>query len=234
MLPTLYKSSWLTLYSYPILLGLAWAVGFQYYEKIFSKIVENKNQRFFLFWGAFFVSWIGAKAFFLIFSAKEFMEQMYSQTSFWIGGGFVFYGGLISGFCFLFLSTRLLKMNQVQFFSKLAPVMALSHSIGRLGCVLAGCCFGKELNFFGFYKLPTQLIEAIFLFALWRLLKEGKETNLYLYPLGYGVFRFFIEFFRGDLIRGELIEGISTSQGLSLIIILITLTWIVLRKKIKV
>ena len=230
MLPTLYQSSLMTLYSYPILLGLAWAVGFQYYENTCSSIVQNRNQRLFLFWGTFLVSWIGAKVFFLVFSAREVMEYMSNQTSFWIGGGFVFYGGLITGFCFLFLLTKLFKVNQVQFFSKLAPIMALSHSIGRLGCVLAGCCFGKEA---GAYKLPTQLIEAIFLLILWRVLKEGKETNLYLYPLAYGTFRFCIEFFRGDVVRGEIIRGVSTSQGLSIMIIAVTGIWIVLRKNLR-
>jgi len=231
MFPTLYKSTWLTLYSYPILLGFSWAIAFQYYEQKISDFITNKQRRLFLFWGSFLCSWIGAKVFFLIFSAKEAMGQMSTQANFWIGGGFVFYGGLFAGFSFLWIVTKILKINQWDYFSKLAPILALSHCIGRVGCALAGCCFGREFDFLGGRRLPTHIIEAIFLFILWRMLKSGDRKNLFIYPIGYASFRFLIEFFRGDLIRGEIANGISTSQGLSILVILMTGVWFAVYKK---
>ena len=109
------------------------------------------------------------------------------------------------------------------FFAQCAPVVVLGHGIGRLGCTLAGCCFGKELSWLGNARYPAQLIEACFLFFLCVFLKEGKRENIYLYPLSYSLFRFFNEFFRGDIIRGQIAGAVSTSQGVSILLFLLGL-----------
>ena len=76
------------------------------------------------------------------------------------------------------------------------------------------------------HYLPTQLYEAIFLFLITGvmvllLLKKNFKYNFVVYLFGYGIWRFLIEFIRGDE-RGEIIKGLSfpsPSQFFSMIMI---------------
>jgi phosphatidylglycerol:prolipoprotein diacylglycerol transferase len=121
--------------------------------------------------------------------------------------------------------------------------------MGRIGCFLTGCCYGKETHLpigilfhhssvapNGVALFPTQLLEAGFegvmacflVYAFYRkkALSKGLLRNpLYVYLISYAVFRFFLEFFRGDAVRGMLF-GLSTSQWISLIVIMICLLFI--------
>ena len=94
---------------------------------------------------------------------------------------------------------------------------------------MSGCCYGVALKtpwiLFGiirFERIPTQLIEAtfeIFLFVVIFILQKKCEDKdfLKIYMVTYAIFRFFIEFLRGDDVRGFFF-GISTSQFISLVI----------------
>ncbi len=114
----------------------------------------------------------------------------------------------------------------------IAPAcMVIAHACGRLGCFSAGCCYGQPttswlgLRFphLDHAVVPTQLIEAGFLFLLFALLyhlavrRDFKQTFV-VYMVGYGLFRFCIEFIRGDE-RGALIGSLSPSQTLSLLLV---------------
>lgn len=109
--------------------------------------------------------------------------------------------------------------------------IAIAQACGRLGCFCGGCCYGKQtsswlgLHFphLGHPVYPTQLMEAGFMFLLFALLyhlavrRDFKHTFV-VYMIGYGVFRFCIEFIRGDE-RGALIGNLSPSQTLSLLLV---------------
>ncbi len=117
--------------------------------------------------------------------------------------------------------------------------ITLAHAFGRLGCLMAGCCHGNYLGseyvvggmymkgtisgsrIWGYY-IPTQLYEAVFLFLLFGILSllYFKKVNVILpiYLVCYGIFRFIIEFFRGDN-RGGSGATISPSQWQSFIFI---------------
>jgi phosphatidylglycerol:prolipoprotein diacylglycerol transferase len=107
----------------------------------------------------------------------------------------------------------------------------MAHALGRLGCLMAGCCHGAYTDeWYGIYMpalnakvVPLQLYEAIFLFALFALfvyrVLKNKSGNLPLYMALYGVWRFVIEFFRSDD-RGEtLVDFLSPSQFIALLMI---------------
>ncbi len=107
--------------------------------------------------------------------------------------------------------------------------MPLFHAFGRVGCFLAGCCYGKKLertitilNGIRLERIPIQLIEAIFEFLLFIILtvirkKDDNVNILRIYLMSYSAFRFLDEFFRGDEIRG-IFFGLSTAQWISLVI----------------
>lgn len=151
--------------------------------------------------------------------------------------GIVFYGGL---FGLLSMYSLCLKKTNADktVLNILAVIIPLFHSIARIGCFLAGCCFGiKNPIILGIkyvtriggtidvaYRLPIQLIEAIFnfflFFYLFCLLREKNwktQDILYKYLLIYSIGRFFLEFFRGDIVRG-IIKRISFSQVISIFI----------------
>jgi phosphatidylglycerol---prolipoprotein diacylglyceryl transferase len=123
-----------------------------------------------------------------------------------------------------------------------APGIALGHVVGRLGCLLAGCCFGRQTtvpwaitfrNPHAYENVgtplnvplhPTQLYEAgaellilAFLLVLERRGRAFPGRTFWSYMFLYGVSRFIIEFYRGDT-RG-MVGALSTSQFVSIIIV---------------
>lgn len=147
-----------------------------------------------------------------------------------------FFGGLIGGvLMFLALYYFYAKKKYGPFLkdvSIIAPsVIAICHAWGRVGCFFNGCCYGIETDSFlgvsfpGFEHpvLPINLWEAIFLFVLAAILffiAYYKKTPycFVVYMISYGVFRFLIEYLRGDN-RGSFIPGISPSQFWAILLV---------------
>lgn len=152
-----------------------------------------------------------------------------------------FFGGFVGGVV-TFFGGYLLFMRKKHPYS-IAPMtilagggIPLAHAFGRVGCTLEGCCYGNPLDpsspFYwmgvefrttpGVKVWPTQLMEAIFLFILAGILlmlafKKKTLLTLPIYCISYGVFRFLIEFLRGDH-RGDFIPGITPSQFWALLL----------------
>jgi len=143
--------------------------------------------------------------------------------------GIVFYGGLFGVLLSLKIYAKLTKYDEAVIFRLIAPAIPLFHAFGRIGCFLAGCCYGKALpyhvNLLGVMpidRIPTQLIESAFEFIMYIVLlfagRKNKDLNLLkIYLLSYAVFRFSLEFFRGDEVRGIFL--LSTSQWISIAIL---------------
>lgn len=160
------------------------------------------------------------------------------------GTGMTFYGGLIGGaaafIAIYFIAGHFMfpdKYHTRNFFSMAncaVPSILVAHAFGRIGCLMAGCCHGAQTDaWYGIYMhtdmygyakcVPTQLYEAIFLFALFAaaviLVVKKKSYNLPIYMMAYGAWRFFIEFFRTDD-RGELfMKALSPSQIIACLMI---------------
>lgn len=160
--------------------------------------------------------------------------------------GMTFYGGLFGG-AFGFLLTYFLMRKKISFnlgdVLKIAPVsIVLGHGIGRIGCFLAGCCYGKHTDSalgMEFPKLgkvlPVQLYEALFLLLLFvimlvLLIKKNFKYNFVIYLSAYGIFRFLIEFLRDDP-RGVSF-ALSPSQVWSLIFIVASVPMYFLLKRV--
>ena len=147
-------------------------------------------------------------------------------------GGIVFYGGLFGGLLGAWLGCRLVGLRLLPVLDLCAPALALGHAFGRVGCLFAGCCYGMpcDLPFCfslsphilgGARLLPVQLIEAccdlILCAALLLYLRKERPVPRAagVFLMTYAVYRFVLEFFRGDEIRGH-IFGLTTSQFWSL------------------
>ena len=151
--------------------------------------------------------------------------------------GFVFYGALIGGLGGIAIYALIKKLPFFSLTDYFIPALVIGHAFGRIGCHLAGCCYGMVCDLpisvvfpagsaapAGIPLLPVQLMESVFLFMLcaflvWRLTKKkpfGTVSGWYM--VLYGAWRFAIEFFRRDD-RGT-VGALSTSQFISIFIML--------------
>lgn len=168
--------------------------------------------------------------------------------------GFVVYGGIIGGIIGGFFYCRYKKWNFWEYFDLAMPQMALAQGIGRIGCFLAGCCYGKETESSigivfhdsayapnGVKLVPTQLLSAAFdigLFAALLLVDKKKKAHGQVagaYLILYSIGRFIIEFFRGDLERGS-VGALSTAQFIAIFLCaagVVILLWAGKRKEAK-
>jgi phosphatidylglycerol:prolipoprotein diacylglycerol transferase len=175
-------------------------------------------------------------------------------------GGITWLGGVVAAFPLtIYLIHKYgykAKGNALYLFNLLIPGIVLAHGFGRIGCFLGGCCFGQitdsvfgvkfpegslaaltypSLDGDSLAVLPTQLFEAIFEFVLFAVMlifyKKLKKQYLSLYCISYGVFRFILEFFRGDD-RGATGFFLSPSQFLSIILLVAGILIILYQKNI--
>lgn len=184
-------------------------------------------------------SLIGSKVLMVIIEWNDYRGEWKRIFSFdlWRSGG-VYYGGFLIALLVSVILMRKWRLPWRKTSDAFAPGVALGHSIGRLGCFSAGCCWGKPTtSWIGVHfpakaseltgvpinspLIPTQLIEAIanlaiFGFLMWLRKRRAFEGQIiYSYLMIYGVVRFTIEFWRDDP-RGEIL-GLSTSQFISVI-----------------
>ena len=159
-----------------------------------------------------------------------------------------FYGGLIVGIlAFILLFNFYVKKHndiRIREIAIIAPLCITSaHAFGRIGCFLAGCCYGAHTDsWIGIEfpelgkRIPTQLIECIFLFILsgvliYLIFKTKFKWTLHLYLLSYSIFRFVVEFFRDDAARGGTLFGLYPSQIICIIIWIVFIPSLLALKK---
>ncbi len=217
------------IYSYPLFLGLSFGTAYYYGLNAVESAKEKVGSYRFLFIGIFLSAWLGAKVFFLIHSSNDVADDA-MNSNFWLGGGFVFYGGLIFSSIFALLYTLLLKRFPYKLLLSILPALPLAHAIGRVGCFLAGCCFGKEWSSLGLHRHPVQLYEAagnlLIFFYLRRIARSDRVLlTPVIYFLGYSGLRFVLEFFRADLIRGSYFGLLSAAQLTSVFLVLVAGFW---------
>ena len=209
-------------------MGLAWGIAYFLTQFLFDKYNEDSTGLFKLYAGIFIFAWIGAKVFFLYFSSQDKFYQYLYADYFWLGGGFVFYGGLIFGIIFYLIYSLIFKKFDFQKGYLLIPGLAFGHAVGRLGCLLTGCCYGALCRLPWAIKTnsglrhPVQLYEAISLFVIgflvfgWIKRQKNNKSVVLNYIFIYSIVRFFIEFFRGDEVRGIFWFQLSSSQLISI------------------
>jgi phosphatidylglycerol:prolipoprotein diacylglycerol transferase len=159
--------------------------------------------------------------------------------------GGVFLGGFIAALIAAVILLRRYKLEFLPTTDVIVPSLALGHAVGRIGCLLAGCCWGSscDLPWSIIYRdqiasdrlgtplhvslHPFPVYSFLFNFGLYlvlawlykKSLKPGRVLATYLFV--YGIGRFLLEYTRGDRARGLYFDDIlSTSQLISIVMIL--------------
>ncbi len=178
-----------------------------------------------------FVFWVilsgivGARLFFISlnfsFYVQNPMDMVMIQK-----GGLAWQGGLLGGFVAGIIYSRRLKKPVLFLMDLVAPYLALGQAIGRVGCFLNGCCYGRPVSWGIYFPVhdarlyPTQLYDVAGLLAIFFVLRylggvlktPGKIFAVYL--MSAAAERFLNEFFRGD--HAQTYAGLSVFQIFSL------------------
>ena len=195
---------------------------------------------------------LGAKLLLILLEPQAFFAKPWEI--FFQGG--VFYGGAIGGAVTLILVCLKRGIDPNALGDACAPAMPLGHALGRVGCFLAGCCWGSACELpwgvaythpeaaaaasivpFGATVHPVQLYEAVgnvmlagLIYLVFRRRRFAGQA-WWSYVAAYAVLRFVLEGFRGDP-RGAWFGGVlSTSQGVAVFAILASLTMLVIQSR---
>ena len=221
----------------------------RYYS--FKLNISSKLYNFLLFIGV--ISIVAGYLFAVLF--QSMYTFIASGVWNWESGA-TFYGGFIGGaiiFLLLYFGLGYFFFKDKTHISKFivcinmcVTVIVVAHAFGRIGCLMEGCCYGITTDSWigihfiddpeGVKRLPTQLFEAIFLFIFfivlsYLLIKRGNKYIISIYLIGYGIWRFLIEFIRDDVDRGSIgIPGLWPSQLIAIIMVVIGLVLIFIYK----
>ncbi len=225
----------LTVYGYGLMIAIGVVVAYSVGEYRAKKQGLSPDELFWLTISCLMGGIAGAKLLFYIVEIKEIIANPKILLD--ITHGFVVYGGIIGGIGVGYLFCRLRKLEFLKYFDLVMPSIAIAQGFGRVGCMFAGCCYGKETDswFHVIYKasdfapngvqlIPTQMILAVLNFAHFfilvllakKVLKySGQVAGCYL--VFYSIGRFFMEYLRDDP-RGS-VKLLSTSQFISIFIL---------------
>jgi len=249
--PELFSIGPITVYSYGVLLAVSYLLGLWLAMRRAKRWGLDPSRVLDLGIYIIIAALIGAKLLLLIIDFDQFSRSTADLISLARSGG-VFYGGLILAVVVAFWYIHRHRLPFWTTCDVFAPGIALGHVTGRLGCLAAGCCYGRPTDLpwgitftnplaaanvgtpLGIPLHPTQIYEAgAELFILAFLLATERRGRLFpgrtfwSYMFLYAVSRFVVEMYRGDP-RGE-VMGFSTSQFISLVLgplSLVMLVWL--------
>jgi phosphatidylglycerol:prolipoprotein diacylglycerol transferase len=250
MYPILFQLGSFTIYAYGFFIALGFIVGLVLAtlkarrEGIpFGNIVD-------LFFYTILSAFLGARILFVLINFDDYRQHPMQILKIF-EGGLVFYGGLILAVVVALGYMRWHRLPIWKLADLISPLVALGLSFGRIGCFLAGCCYGKETslpwaivftNPESLARLnvplhPTQLYDAvnglaIFFFLNWMEKRKTFDGQIFwLFLFLYAITRFFIEILRGDP-RGFLFgDLLSTSQAIGVLLGIFSLFMLFCRKK---
>lgn len=224
-----------TIYGYGLMIAIGILAAYFLAEYRAKKLGLDADAVFGIVVWAVVAGVLGGKLLFYLTQIPEILEKPSILLD--LANGFVIYGALIGGAVGVILCCHRKKLNFLAYFDLALPSVALAQGFGRIGCLLAGCCYGMETDSRlaivfqesayapnGVPLIPTQIISSALDFLHFAVLivfakkyKKGDGQVAALYMICYSIGRFILEFFRGDLERGN-VGALSTSQFISIFI----------------
>ncbi|MEH2960266.1 prolipoprotein diacylglyceryl transferase [Candidatus Merdisoma sp. JLR.KK006] len=226
-----------TIYGYGLMIAIGIFLAYFLAEYRARRIGLDEEAVFGLTCWAVAAGLIGGKVLYYITTFQEILADPSLLLD--VADGFVVYGALIGGVVGVVLYCRYKKLNCLSYFDLAVPSVALAQGFGRIGCLLAGCCYGRETDSplgivfhtsdyapNGVALMPTQIISSGLNFLHFAVLlvfakkyKKGEGQVAGLFFVLYSAGRFFLEFLRGDAERGN-VGALSTSQFIAIFMFL--------------
>lgn len=226
--------------SYGVMVALAFLGGLYVTTRLGRRVGLNEEKITNLVIYCALMGLLGAKLFMVLFDLPSYLSnpsELFSMATLQAAG--VYQGGFLLALGFAIYYMRKQALPPLLTMDVFSPGLALGHGVGRIGCFLAGCCYGQHCDLpwavhfhdVEAYKLtgvplevglhPTQLYESVFNFALFALLYKmfpqprpaGQLFATYL--ILYSVFRFCVEFVRHH--EQSLTVGLSNTQWISIV-----------------
>ena len=242
MYPLLFELGPVSIYSYGVILAAAYVLALRFALHRAGAAGLNGQRVLDLGIVGIVSAIVGAKLMLLVVDFDRFTSSL-SQMMVLLKSGGVFYGGLLLAVPICWWYIRRYELPLWTTCDLFAPGIALAQGVGRMGCLLAGCCYGQPteapwgITFtstlaaanvgtpLGIALHPTQMYEAAATLAILGVLLAGERRwrafpgrTFWTYLLLYGVARIVIELYRGDP-RGMVFDTLPTSQFVSALIV---------------
>ncbi|MBU2599698.1 prolipoprotein diacylglyceryl transferase [bacterium] len=253
MHPVLLSVGFIKIYSYGLFLSIAFLISLFYLKrKAVDEGIKVKDL-IDLSLSGLIAGIIGARLLYVLDNYQYYLNEPL-EIILLNKGGLIFYGGLLLGSLasVIFIKKRRLPLGKIT--DLLAPCLALGESMTRIGCFMAGCCYGKPTSLpwgvrfpvdslacshYGHKVLhPTQLYSflallVVFIFLNWKLKHKLFEGEVFIwYFISYSTVRFILEFFRGDNLA--FIFSLTMAQSLGILLFICSLFfWLMLKNRSK-
>ncbi len=246
MYPVLIEFYGLSIHSYGAMLALAFIVGISLATKEAIRTGVDPEMLLNLTFWILISAILGSRLFHCAVFYPQYLNDPLRIFKLW-EGGLVFYGGFIGSTLVIIIYSKLHKLNFWQLADITIPSAMLGLMFGRIGCTLAGCCFGKACGpdfMFGItfthplglgiknvplYPVqPLSAVTALIIFIILWLYRKRKRFHGELLAIGlfiYSITRSLIEILREDP-RGFVDIGplaLSESQVVSIFMLLFSI-----------
>ncbi|MDH4184714.1 MAG: prolipoprotein diacylglyceryl transferase [Nitrospinota bacterium] len=242
MYPELFSIGPVTLHTYGLLVATGFLTGIWWMGRLGAREGIDPDAIYDISFWAVLAAIVGSRLFFVIVNYQQFAPRPLDIFKIW-SGGLVFYGGLIGAFIAMVIMAGRRNIPIWKLADIAAQGGALGHSIGRLGCFFAGCCYGlpssapwavtfnnvKSIAPRGVALHPTQLYDSlneltIFLILSWLAPRKRFAGQVWWTWVGlYAIGRSVVEMYRDDP-RGSIFGGaLTTSQGVAAAVICVAI-----------
>lgn len=246
MYPKLFQIGPIPVYSYGLMLGIAFLVGNWLFGKELKRKGYDENTGVIIVFMALIGGIVGAKLFYIIedwnFGTGQPLLTYFKPDILFSSSGLTFFGGLVLSFILIFIYCRLRKLNFLSILDMMAPGTILGYGIARIGCQLAGdgdygiAIAPDSFWYFlgmsysngtvptppGIFVHPTPIYESIVCFFIFLYLWKNRMkyqipgTLFYLYLILAGVERFLVEMIR---VNPKVVFGLSQAQLIALFMV---------------
>ena len=248
MHPILFEFYGVNIYSYGFFIAVGSIAGVTYMAVRGKKDVGlTFDQANSLFLVIFLAALVGGKVF-LFFEDIPYYSQHPGRLV--AGKGFVFYGSFLFAIPAMLTFFRKNRLPTYAMLDVMAVTTCIVHVFGRIGCFMAGCCYGKKTDSFLSVTYtdqacqadplntplhPTQLYEAMYILVVMVILLSLRERKkfygqLFLVYLSlYAIGRFILEYLRGDQERGLLLDNLISHSQLVAVLVIAAVTYTYIR-----
>jgi phosphatidylglycerol:prolipoprotein diacylglycerol transferase len=224
MHPTIFQVGPITVYSYGLLVAAGFIIGAFLAARHAPKMGLSPDKIINLALIILLSGILGSRILYVLLNLRDYLADPL-EVIMLTHGGLIFYGGALAAFLAAIIYVKSAGLPLMDTADLLAPFIALGHAVGRIGCLLNGCCYGKLISG---WRIPTQACSSLLLLCLFIFLRARLDSRkfagqvFYLYLILYSAGRIVMEFLRGD--SQAFLMGLTFSQAVSAVIFIIALS----------